>query len=120
MFSFIPQILGRKIKYRIAVVADMDKASKLVDNTWVSKLKTGWLTMDRHSQIFEIEWDKQEVTLKVMKFVPRRNRAMIQNHSNSPAGTLLATCSILSTNDGLEYRQLEGSVPSSAGWSPAD
>ncbi|XP_003741943.1 soluble calcium-activated nucleotidase 1 [Galendromus occidentalis] len=59
-----PVISGRKTKYRIAVVADMDKASKLVENTWVSKFKTGWLIMDRRSQIFEVEWDKQETILK--------------------------------------------------------
>lgn len=53
------------MKYRIAVVADMDKESQLIDNVWVSKLKTGWLIYDRKYKLIEIEWDSSEVTLKV-------------------------------------------------------
>lgn len=53
-----------KLKYRIAVVADMDKESKLVDNAWISKLKTGWLVYDRKYKLVEIEWDSSELTLK--------------------------------------------------------
>ncbi|OQR70355.1 soluble calcium-activated nucleotidase 1-like [Tropilaelaps mercedesae] len=52
------------LKYRIAVVADMDKESKLLNDTWVSKLKTGWLKFDRTFNTVEVEWDSTELLLK--------------------------------------------------------
>lgn len=53
------------IKYRIAIVSDLDTDSKhpTEKNTWFSYLKKGHLTVNVESQEVSVEWDKDVVTL---------------------------------------------------------
>lgn len=53
------------IKYRIAIVSDLDQASKhpTEKNTWISYLKKGHLIVNVESQEVSVEWDKELVTL---------------------------------------------------------
>ncbi|KAG0718357.1 Soluble calcium-activated nucleotidase 1 [Chionoecetes opilio] len=53
------------IKYRIAIVTDLDTDSKhpTEKNTWISYLKKGHLTVNVESQEVRVEWDKDTMTL---------------------------------------------------------
>lgn len=46
--------------YNIAIIADMDKASKLEDKTWKSVLKTGVLTRDPATRKYSIAWSGEQ------------------------------------------------------------
>lgn len=51
----------RPKQFRIALVADQDKNSRLDDETWRSWLKTGTLTLDANG--VSIEWDENMTEL---------------------------------------------------------
>ena len=54
-----PIITPTGMKYRIAVIADLDTDSKVKDkNLWQSYLKLGTLTWDDSSEAITIDWDK--------------------------------------------------------------
>ena len=50
------------MKYRIAVISDLDTDSKVNDkkNLWQSYLKLGYLTWDDQSEAVTIDWDKSD------------------------------------------------------------
>ncbi|XP_033103776.1 soluble calcium-activated nucleotidase 1-like [Anneissia japonica] len=50
-------------KYKIGLVADLDKASKSQEDskTWNSFLKTGYLTLNSHHDSVTIEWDQKQL-----------------------------------------------------------
>ena len=53
-------------RYRIAVITDLDQASKR-DSGWVSLLRHGWLeweARDGHEPSARVTWDAQDVTVK--------------------------------------------------------
>ncbi|XP_063607110.1 soluble calcium-activated nucleotidase 1-like [Penaeus indicus] len=54
------------IKYRIAVVTDLDTDSKhpTEKNTWISYLKKGHLKVNVESEEVSVEWDKELISLK--------------------------------------------------------
>ena len=54
------------LKYRIAVIADLDTDSKVKDksNQWESFLKLGDLTWDDKSEAITIDWDPEPLELK--------------------------------------------------------
>ncbi|KAG7173166.1 Soluble calcium-activated nucleotidase 1-like [Homarus americanus] len=53
------------IKYRIAIVTDLDVDSKhpTEKNTWISFMKKGYLTVSVENQEVSVEWDKDLITL---------------------------------------------------------
>lgn len=61
-----PVIYGRKVRYKIAVIADLDTDSKSKEeaDTWISYLKVGYLIIDRTSSQVEMEWEDDMTTLK--------------------------------------------------------
>ena len=53
------------IRYRIAVIADLDTASRSSkDQTWFSYMKRGYLTISESADRLEVEWDTETVTLE--------------------------------------------------------
>ncbi|KAK1887101.1 Soluble calcium-activated nucleotidase 1 [Dissostichus eleginoides] len=53
------------IRYRIAVIADLDTASRSSkDQTWFSYMKRGYLTISNSADRLEVEWDADTVTLE--------------------------------------------------------
>lgn len=53
------------LRYRIAVISDLDTASKDKENyTWYSYLKKGYLIIDITKKIISIEWDSNLIKLK--------------------------------------------------------
>ncbi|XP_064478970.1 soluble calcium-activated nucleotidase 1-like isoform X2 [Ornithodoros turicata] len=61
-----PIIYGRKVRYKIGVIADLDTDSKSKEetDTWISYLKIGYLIIDRSSSQVEMEWEEEMRTLK--------------------------------------------------------
>ncbi|KAH9365869.1 hypothetical protein HPB48_004608 [Haemaphysalis longicornis] len=61
-----PVVYGRKVRYKIACIADLDTDSKLkgTSNTWVSYLKVGYLVVDREMSEINIEWEEEMTLLK--------------------------------------------------------
>nr|XP_046261697.1 soluble calcium-activated nucleotidase 1b isoform X2 [Scatophagus argus] len=60
-----PQKTEHGIRYRIAVIADLDTASRSSkDQTWVSYMKRGYLTVSDSADRLEVEWDAEMVTLE--------------------------------------------------------
>lgn len=53
------------VKYRIAMVTDLDTNSKhpTKENTWISYLKKGYLTVNVENQEVSVEWDSDIITL---------------------------------------------------------
>ncbi|XP_005925115.1 soluble calcium-activated nucleotidase 1b isoform X1 [Simochromis diagramma] len=52
-------------RYRIGVIADLDKASQSSkDQTWFSYMKRGHLTVSASGDRLEVEWDAETVTLE--------------------------------------------------------
>lgn len=53
------------LRYRIAVISDLDTASKDKENyTWYSFLKKGYLTIDINKKFISIEWDHDLIKLR--------------------------------------------------------
>nr|XP_045623743.1 soluble calcium-activated nucleotidase 1-like isoform X1 [Procambarus clarkii] len=54
------------IKYRIAIVSDLDTNSKhpTEKDTWISHMKKGHLTVNIENEEVSVEWDKDIITLK--------------------------------------------------------
>lgn len=53
------------IRYRIGVIADLDQAShSSQDQTWISYMKKGYLTVSDKASRLTVEWDANTVTLK--------------------------------------------------------
>ena len=48
------------LKYRIAVIADLDTDSKISDKSWHSYLKLGYLTWNPSKQTVQISWDQTD------------------------------------------------------------
>lgn len=61
-----PIMYGRKVRYKIGVIADLDTDSKSKGEkeTWISYMKVGYLIVDRTSSEVEMEWDEPAITLK--------------------------------------------------------
>ncbi|XP_073997428.1 apyrase-like [Rhodnius prolixus] len=58
------EAVGDEIVFKIAIISDMDKLSKLSkSDTWKSLYKTGTLTWDKDKKV-TINWDKEERTLE--------------------------------------------------------
>lgn len=53
------------VRYRIGVIADLDRASRSSrDQTWISHMRTGYLTVADGASRLAVEWDANTVTLK--------------------------------------------------------
>lgn len=60
-----PQRTPGGIRYRIAVIADLDTGSRAQEeNTWFSYLKKGYLTLSDSGDRVSIEWDKDHGVLE--------------------------------------------------------
>lgn len=60
-----PSTTPKGIRFRIAVISDLDTGSKDKENyTWFSYLKKGYLIIDVTKKYVSIEWDKDMVKLK--------------------------------------------------------
>uniref|UniRef100_A0A224Z1M5 Apyrase n=1 Tax=Rhipicephalus zambeziensis TaxID=60191 RepID=A0A224Z1M5_9ACAR len=61
-----PVVYGRKVRYKIACITDLDTESKLkgTENTWVSYLKVGYLVVDKTMSEVSIEWEEGMTMLK--------------------------------------------------------
>uniref|UniRef100_UPI0037E82C24 soluble calcium-activated nucleotidase 1b isoform X1 n=1 Tax=Semicossyphus pulcher TaxID=241346 RepID=UPI0037E82C24 len=60
-----PQKTSHGIRYRIAVIADLDTASRSSkDQTWISYMKRGYLTVSDSADTLEVHWDAETVTLE--------------------------------------------------------
>ncbi|KFM65553.1 Soluble calcium-activated nucleotidase 1, partial [Stegodyphus mimosarum] len=61
-----PATTPKGLRYRIAVISDLDTDSKDKENnyTWFSYLKKGYLTIDTSKKYVSIEWDSDLVKLK--------------------------------------------------------
>ncbi|ELW68245.1 Soluble calcium-activated nucleotidase 1 [Tupaia chinensis] len=60
-----PQRTPGGIRYRIAVVADLDTESRArEENTWLSYLKKGYLTLSDSGDKVTVEWDKDRGVLE--------------------------------------------------------
>ncbi|KAL1443525.1 hypothetical protein MTO96_007435 [Rhipicephalus appendiculatus] len=61
-----PIVYGRKVRYKIACITDLDTESKLkgTENTWVSYLKVGYLVVDKTMSEVSIEWEDGMTMLK--------------------------------------------------------
>ncbi|ELK12297.1 soluble calcium-activated nucleotidase 1 [Pteropus alecto] len=60
-----PQRTPGGTRYRIAVIADLDTASKAqAENTWFSYLKKGYLTLSDSGYKVTVEWDKGHEVLE--------------------------------------------------------
>ncbi|KAM7009002.1 soluble calcium-activated nucleotidase 1b [Tautogolabrus adspersus] len=60
-----PQQTSSGIRYRIAVIADLDTASRSSkDQTWISYMKKGYLTVSDSADTLQVEWDADTVTLE--------------------------------------------------------
>ncbi|XP_077461904.1 soluble calcium-activated nucleotidase 1b isoform X1 [Stigmatopora argus] len=52
------------VKYRIAVIADLDTASRGPDGrTWFSYMKRGYVTVSERGERLSVEWDQEIITL---------------------------------------------------------
>uniref|UniRef100_H3D960 Soluble calcium-activated nucleotidase 1 n=1 Tax=Tetraodon nigroviridis TaxID=99883 RepID=H3D960_TETNG len=53
------------VRYRIGVIADLDQASRSPqDQTWISYMKKGYLTVSDSASRLAVEWDAHTVTLR--------------------------------------------------------
>lgn len=60
-----PEAFGEKIRFRIALIADLDTSSKSSsDNTWLSYLLRGHLTYYPEEDHVEVKWDRKKTVLK--------------------------------------------------------
>uniref|UniRef100_A0A8D0GWW2 Soluble calcium-activated nucleotidase 1 n=1 Tax=Sphenodon punctatus TaxID=8508 RepID=A0A8D0GWW2_SPHPU len=60
-----PQRLPEGMRYRIAVIADLDTDSKgTPEHTWFSYLKKGYLTLSASGDHVSVEWDAQDSVLQ--------------------------------------------------------
>lgn len=60
-----PATTPKGLRYRIAVISDLDTASKDKENyTWYSYLKKGYLVIDITKKYVSIEWDHDLIKLK--------------------------------------------------------
>uniref|UniRef100_A0A8C7X4D2 Calcium activated nucleotidase 1b n=1 Tax=Oryzias sinensis TaxID=183150 RepID=A0A8C7X4D2_9TELE len=60
-----PERTPHGVRYRIAVIADLDTASRSSkDQTWFSYIKRGYLTVRDGASGLEVEWDADTVTLE--------------------------------------------------------
>ncbi|CAL8358609.1 unnamed protein product [Boreogadus saida] len=60
-----PQRTGAGVRYRIAVIADLDAASRSTkEQTWFSYMRRGHLTVGGGGERLEVEWDEEQVTLE--------------------------------------------------------
>ncbi|XP_021096779.1 soluble calcium-activated nucleotidase 1 isoform X3 [Heterocephalus glaber] len=61
----VPQRTPGGIRYRIAVIADLDTESRAQEeNTWFSYLKKGYLTLSDSGDKVAVEWDKDHTVLE--------------------------------------------------------
>lgn len=60
------QMTENGVRYKIAVVSDLDTASKLNDSTsrWISYLKIGYITFDTATKYVAVEWEDQPIVLQ--------------------------------------------------------
>ncbi|XP_074538403.1 soluble calcium-activated nucleotidase 1b isoform X2 [Halichoeres trimaculatus] len=59
-----PEKTSHGIRYRIAVIADLDTASRSSkDQTWISYMKRGYLTVSDSADTLQVQWDDDTVTL---------------------------------------------------------
>lgn len=60
-----PQRTPGGIRYRIAIIADLDTESRAQEeNTWFSYLKKGYLTLSDNGDKVTVEWDKDHSVLE--------------------------------------------------------
>ncbi|XP_028308742.1 soluble calcium-activated nucleotidase 1b isoform X2 [Gouania willdenowi] len=60
-----PEKTERGLRYRIAVIADLDEASRSSKNqTWFSYMKKGHVTIAESADRLEVEWDAETITLE--------------------------------------------------------
>lgn len=61
-----PTTTSEGIRFRIAVITDLDTNSKLTDqkNTWISYFQKGYLTYNAAKTTVSVEWDDNVITLK--------------------------------------------------------
>ncbi|XP_007482989.1 soluble calcium-activated nucleotidase 1 [Monodelphis domestica] len=60
-----PQKTLNGVRYRIAVIADLDTESRAKkENTWFSYLKKGYLTLSESGDKVTVEWDKEDSILE--------------------------------------------------------
>lgn len=61
-----PSTTPKGVRYRIAVISDLDTASKdkQKNYTWFSYLKKGYLTIDLTKKYVSVEWDSDLITLR--------------------------------------------------------
>lgn len=54
------------VKYRIGIISDLDTASKVAGetDTWISYFKRGWLIINVEKKKVQIQWDKEQISLK--------------------------------------------------------
>lgn len=70
-----PEWTPRGVRYRIAVIADLDTASRSAkDHTWFSYMKRGHLTVSQSPDRLEVEWDDGVITLE--SHLAERGRGM--------------------------------------------
>lgn len=59
------ETLGGKVRFRIALIADLDTNSKSQsENVWLSYLLRGYLTYNSDDDQVEIKWDRKKTVLK--------------------------------------------------------
>ncbi|KAJ3614221.1 hypothetical protein NHX12_017795 [Muraenolepis orangiensis] len=60
-----PERTRRGVRYRIAVIADLDTASRSSkEQTWFSYMRKGHLLVSESADRLEVEWDDEKVTLE--------------------------------------------------------
>ncbi|KAM6939818.1 soluble calcium-activated nucleotidase 1b [Xenentodon cancila] len=60
-----PEKTSHGVRYRIGAIADLDTASRSSkDQTWFSRMKTGYLTVSENANRLEVEWDANTVILE--------------------------------------------------------
>lgn len=72
----LPEASRGAIKYRIAVISDLDKdsKSKLYPNQWISYLLKGYLIYYPDDDVIQVNWDKSKTVLS--SSIAEDNRAM--------------------------------------------
>ena len=61
-----PIVSDTNIRYRIAVIADLDTDSKSKENkkVWFSYLKYGYFTISKDFKIMNVQWDAKDIKLE--------------------------------------------------------
>ncbi|RWS13209.1 soluble calcium-activated nucleotidase 1-like protein [Dinothrombium tinctorium] len=58
-----PLVFGNQVKYRVAVISDLDRDSKQ-GNVWVSRLLRGFLIYYKNEKFIRFEWDSKPLLLQ--------------------------------------------------------